>query len=173
MDDIKKAVEGDENAFAVLYRKHRQEIFTFLVGRIRNREDALDLTSDVFLAAYSGIKNFKMECSFRTWLYAITKHKLNDYFSRKNIQNIQSDILNISEAEINEATLDQTSTLECEVDLQSILNQLLPQEQEILLLHNVNGLSFSECGQLLNISTVYARVFHHRALMKAKDIAKK
>ena len=178
METIQKAINGDKRAFTELYKEYRQEIFSFLLGRMHSREDALDLTSDVFMAAFSGITSFRLASSFRTWLYGISRHKLNDYYGKKGLEEQRFE--GLSEAddpmgspeqiEANRIS-DTTQEIESNLDLDEILKKLTPGEQEILLMHNINGLQFSECANILNINEGYARVFHQRALMKAKTLA--
>jgi len=178
MENLTKAITGDKEAFVELYIEYRQEIFQFVLGRIGHREDALDITGDVFLGAFAGIQSFRADSSFRTWLYAICKHKLNDYFAQKGIRQQEviindTDAGNQEDSSINENVQNYNgmNILESKIDLENILKQLAPSEQEILLLHNINGMDFTECGQILKISTGYARVFHFRAMEKARSIA--
>lgn len=181
MDTLTKAIAGDKQAFVLLYQQYRQEIFRFILGRTGDREAALDLTSDVFLAAFAGISGFKAESSFRTWLYAICKHKLNDFYANNeeeqqmfaSPEDSGDGLDNAMEIGIQAAAAGNSPmlSLESNMDLESILCKLTPSAQEILLLHNVNGLNFEECGQTLNISTGNARVLHYRAMVKARQLA--
>ena len=170
MELIKKAILGDNKAFSQLYSMYRQEIFSFLLGRIRSREDALDLTADVFIAAYVGIKSFNERSSFRTWLYAVARHKLSDYYNKKGIENERYTEFEDSMGDEFQAE-DNIQNIESKMDLEKILEKLKPFDQEILLLHNINGLKFSECAEILNVTEGSARVYHQRAMVKAQQIA--
>lgn len=68
---IIKTRKGDKEAFGELVRIYQKKVFFIVYRLIGNHEDALELTQDVFLAAFRAIKGFRLKSSFYTWIYRI------------------------------------------------------------------------------------------------------
>lgn len=68
---VQRASEGDPEAFRELVERYGDRIFSLLTGITGNRLDAEELTSDVFLKAFTHLDRFRGECRFSTWLYRI------------------------------------------------------------------------------------------------------
>jgi RNA polymerase sigma-70 factor (ECF subfamily) len=81
---IEKASQGDKAAFTALVRQYQNRIFAFIMRMTANRESALDLTQDTFLAAYQNLAGFRKEASFSTWLFTIAANKTRNYLRRSS-----------------------------------------------------------------------------------------
>ena len=68
---IKSIVQGDRDSFRILVERYQQMVFRTCMGFLHNKEDAEDLTQDVFIQAYQSLSRFKDESAFSTWLYRI------------------------------------------------------------------------------------------------------
>ena len=68
---IKSIVQGDRDSFRILVERYQQMVFRTCMGFLHNKEDAEDLTQDVFIQAYQSLSRFKGESAFSTWLYRI------------------------------------------------------------------------------------------------------
>lgn len=68
---IRTILEGDRNSYAILVERHQSMVFRTCMGFVHNKEDADDLTQEIFIQAYQSLKSFKAEASFSTWLYRI------------------------------------------------------------------------------------------------------
>jgi RNA polymerase sigma factor (sigma-70 family) len=79
---VQQARDGSKEAFAELVRCFRDRIFGFIMRMTADREAALDLTQDTFLAAYQGLEGFRGDSSFSTWLYQIAANKTRNYLKR-------------------------------------------------------------------------------------------
>ena len=79
---IDKAIKGNKEAFASLVRQYQNRIFGFIMRMTADREAALDLTQDTFLAAYQNLQGFRKEASFSTWLYQIAINRTINYMKR-------------------------------------------------------------------------------------------
>ena len=71
---VQKAKDGDQKAFTQLVTIHKTRIFGLILKMVRNSEDGQDLSQETFVKAYRGLKDFKGESSFKTW---ITKIAIN------------------------------------------------------------------------------------------------
>jgi RNA polymerase sigma-70 factor (ECF subfamily) len=68
---INRILAGDRNSYAILVERHQSMVFLTCMGFVHNKEDADDLTQEIFIQAYQALKSFKAEASFSTWLYRI------------------------------------------------------------------------------------------------------
>ena len=71
-DLVSGAQGGDTRAFDELVRRYRDKVYRLSFKILRNEDDAAEALQDAFLSAYRGLKNFKAESTFSTWLYRIT-----------------------------------------------------------------------------------------------------
>jgi RNA polymerase sigma-70 factor (ECF subfamily) len=141
-----------------------------------SEEEAEDLTQDIFVAAYKGIKGFRGEAKFSTWLYRIALNQARNrikYLSRRNFfakqksragpaRKISSE--NLEALPDSAPTPEQwTMTRDLAAQVQQCLNQLPLAARQILILRDVQGFSYEELSQMLslNIGTVKSRL--HRA----------
>jgi RNA polymerase sigma-70 factor, ECF subfamily len=80
-DLVKKIRKGDQNAFRVLYLKYSDLLFTYIVHNLNNNQDiAPDIWQETWYIAVEKLDNFQFKSSFFTWLCAIAKNKIYDYY---------------------------------------------------------------------------------------------
>lgn len=84
---VKEFQAGKKSVFNQLVLNHQKKIFNLIYRMIRNTEETQDLTQEVFLKAYHGLKDFKMESSFSTWLYRIAINSSINYTTGKRWKN--------------------------------------------------------------------------------------
>ncbi len=82
-DIIRKAATGDENAFAQLVTAYQKMVYHLALSLLHNREDALDVSQEVFIKVYRFLPNYHFESAFSTWLYRLTKNAILDYLRAK------------------------------------------------------------------------------------------
>src|SRR3990172_11636710 len=161
-DILGLASEGDIDSFEKIYRAACGFVYNVVLRVTGNREDAEEITQDVFLKVYRNLKNFKFSSSFKTWLYRITvntalnhhrkelkqqKYKtLNDYDCKTEITPCQS-----KDIEDNEESKHQADKL---------LVQLSADQRTCVVLRNIEGLSYQEIADVLkiNVNTVRTRL---------------
>ena len=76
---IKKAADGDPQAFAVLVRQYEKLVYNLAYQEVKNPDDAFDVSQEVFLKAYRSLTGFRGECRFSTWLYRIARNAAKDF----------------------------------------------------------------------------------------------
>src|SRR5437660_5400943 len=76
---VREAQAGVSGAYSELVRRYQDRIYTVISGMISAREDALDLTQETFLKAYTALDRFRQDAGFYTWLYQIAIHLCIDY----------------------------------------------------------------------------------------------
>jgi len=71
---VKRFIDGDESAFAVLVQRHKEKIRNIIYLTMNNSNSVDDIAQDVFLTVYRNLNNFRFESQFTTWLYRLTVH---------------------------------------------------------------------------------------------------
>jgi RNA polymerase sigma-70 factor (ECF subfamily) len=172
---------GDREAFARLMRLYQRQIFNYTYRMLGNAEEAEDLTQDIFVAAFRGIRGFRGEAKFSTWLFRIALNQTRNrikYLSRRNFfarQAKRAEPGNNFTAEYPEAIADSgpspeqfTMTKDLVSKVQECLNQLGHQARQIIVLRDVQGFSYEELSQMLslNLGTVKSRLHRARAALQ-------
>jgi len=161
-DTIIKAAEGDIEAFEDIYRKSSGFVYTVAYRVTTNREDAEEVTQDVFVSVYRNLKNFKFKSSFKTWAYRITVNtaiNLKNRRKRKQGKNVPyEEALDADESVVTGP--DAIEDSEREEQIKDMLDSL-PQEQRIcVVLKDIEGMKYEEIAETLkiNINTVRSRL---------------
>ena len=169
---IQRFQEGDSKVFDLLYCRYRDRVYGVIRCIISNPEDALDLTQDVFLKAFQGLKNFKRASQFYSWLYRITINRCIDYTRRQSKHRVISNNPVSDEVFYHYATNCHlpapTRAIETEefyVYLRQAVMQLTPKQREVFVLRYREELPLKEIGSKMgrSIGTVKAHLFqaHH------------
>jgi RNA polymerase sigma-70 factor (ECF subfamily) len=79
---VERCQRGDLAAYETLVGRHRQRVYAYAYSRVRNEQDATDLSQETFVKAWQAIRGFKKSAQFSTWLYRITTNLCID-FARK------------------------------------------------------------------------------------------
>lgn len=164
------AVEDDKAAFEVLVLRHYQEAISYCAGRLSDHEQAQDIVQDCFADIYAARRRYRTDFSFRTYLYAVLKHKLLDYL-RKRHRTETTMLEDIPEPEDSSAKLPEESFLRKELreELAEWI-QLLPLEQKrALLLYAVEGMSYREIALTMHKSVPQIKIAIHRARKKLQE----
>lgn len=169
---IAKVLDGDTNAFEILVNDQKKIVFNLALRMLGNEEDAYDISQDAFLKAYTNLSGFRGDCKFSSWLYKLTTNLCLDFIRKRNRhkvvplvyedENGDSDYLEIPDETY--APELQTEQKQLRESVRSGLNQLPPQQREILVLREIGGLRYDEIGAQLGIEegTVKSRIFRAR-----------
>ena len=145
----------------LLIEGYYESIFTYCYRILRNRQDAEDVTQEVFISALESGKMPAIE-NKNAWLYKIAYYKCMNKVKRSKL------LYFLPFTEKREANLIYED--EDESGLQAILVQLKPPERALLVLRIVEGQSFDEIGAIMNISTATARKRYERLKVKIKRL---
>jgi RNA polymerase sigma-70 factor (ECF subfamily) len=161
-DVLTRAAQGDLKAFEIIYKASSNFVYNVAFRVVSNKEDAEELTQEVFLTVYHKLKEFRFESSFKTWVYRITvNHSIN---MAKRISKTRNKTIAYDE-ELQpsgvsgdiEATIDKEHN---EKVVEGLLNEINPDQRACVILRNIEGLSYEEIAQTLkiNINTVRTRL---------------
>ena len=169
---VRRAQQGDKEAFEVLVRKHQGRVFAVAGGILRTREDVEDIAQQVFLKAYFSIKKFDQRAAFSTWLYKITVNECWDLLRKRKVRPLvyESDLSEEqahkyqSREEGGEYGLNVSERLEAREQVQQWLDCLDEKDRTMLVLKEVQGFTVEEIAEVmgLNGNTVKVRLFRAR-----------
>lgn len=163
------AQAGDENSFAVIWRKLHPSLLRYL--RVLAPSAADDLASECWLAAMRGLKGFKGdEANFTSWLFTIARNKVTDW--RRRERRRPTELLDDEKA-ADLASLDDTEGVALDrIDTDAALQLIasLPTDQaEIIMLRVVAGLDVTDVARIVHKSPGAVRVTSHRALRRLRE----
>lgn len=181
---VRDTLEGSREAFQILVERHQSRLFGLARHYVRNQAEMEDLVQESFLKAYSRLSSFQSQASFYTWLYRITKNTILDYLKRKGRSPVQAmedpeEVLGgATGAEGRSSRLPapdaQLMTSEVVQITRDVLQELPEIFRDVLILRELEGLSYAEISETLGVSigTVESRIFRARAKFKDKLIQK-
>jgi RNA polymerase sigma-70 factor (ECF subfamily) len=170
---IEAVKAGDATAYRGLVEKYQGRVYNVVYGLVRNREDARDLTQEVFVKAYRNLGGFREDARFYTWIYRIAMNLAIDFTRRRNrspVSGLEDDIASRDAdggiAEVHHAD-NPRRALERKQLYKQIMDalELLPEQQkQVILLRELEGLSYREIAEVLDIAegTVMSRLFYAR-----------
>lgn len=177
---IERVQMGEVAAFDTLILKYRERIYAVVYNMTSNREDAADLTQDIFIKAFQSINRFQGQSSFFTWLYRIAvnstlthlrKTRLRTFFSFDRIQEDDP----AAAALLNQLTEKMGADREMYVkELQEKLNEafqkLSIKHRTVVTLFEIDGLSHEEIAQIMecSVGTVRSRLHYAKQLLQAE-----
>lgn len=174
---VSLAIGGKQTAYSELARRHRDWVYRLVRAHIGDREEGLDVTQSVFLAAFSAIQRFDRSRTFRLWLARIALNKCKDWNRRRMVRRFLAAALPLSEAE---EVADSTPSPEVAVGDQTELNRvmkaiaLLPTSlREPLILHTIDGLSQAETAETLGMTEKAIENRIYRARCRLQEQLKK
>jgi RNA polymerase sigma-70 factor, ECF subfamily len=173
-EDIAKVEEylsGDSRAFEFLFDKYREKVYRISYRFVRQKEDALEITQDVFLRVSQSLGNFKTDSKFFTWLYRITVNRAIDFLRQRKgkAQDLDPEILEAEGRVVGERTpepspLEKAEEEELSEKVEAAVAKLSEKHRAVFLLHSMENLSYKEIAQVVgtSIGTVMSRLFYAR-----------
>jgi RNA polymerase sigma-70 factor (ECF subfamily) len=175
---VTRARTGDTEALEALFASWRKPLFAFVYRMVTQREDAEDLTQEVWLRCLRGLASFRGDSQFKTWLFGIATHACLDHLRKKQSWRVEAQMVAQQEGVKSSAHNRQLSALMSDPSfifdieehvafcLACVGRTLAPEEQAVLLLRDMFGFTAEESAQILEISEP---VLRHR-LARARSI---
>jgi RNA polymerase sigma-70 factor, ECF subfamily len=173
---IEHARNGDIGAFRQLVTKHKRNVYNLAYDLTRNKEDAEDVSQDVFVKAFRSIKIFRGDAKFSSWLYRITVNtcfslrKKKGYMVTKESNNIEDIIdtdFEISSPEKNNPEKQAEAGLIRE-NIEKALHKLTGKERTIFIMRNYSEMLFKEIAEIMEIKPATVRSLNFKALEKLR-----
>lgn len=174
---IKNAVNGDQNAMAILVESHSAPIYSLAIKMLQNEEDAEDILQETFIIMIKKLNTFSGKSSLYTWLYRIATNLTLGKLRSKTIVNQDSDINNLSESSylgkdirkwINpmEEEQDQSLMKSC---LEQAISKLPESYRSVFIMRDVEKNSTRQTAEILGLSEANVKVRLMRARLYMRD----
>ena len=168
---------GSETAFDWLVTHYHAPVYNLILGMLGDTSDAADAAQEVFLKAFKGIRHFRQGSSLKTWLYRIAiREALNHrrWFKRHLQKNISIDaepdegFAPIDVEDLSATPFDQLAAQEIQTAVQGALQQVPDVFRSAVILRDLEGLSYEEVAEVLDVSvgTVKSRILRGRRALK-------
>jgi len=169
---IKKVLQGEQALFAQLVQRYQQYVFT-LVGRFTaSREDAEEISQDVFVKAYRSLADFRGDAKFSTWLYTVVRTSCITFLRKKRLDTTSLD---------NERTFLQLESKESGFKANAVerksrhamvnaaIHMLSPDDSQVLTLFYKGEQTLEEIGRIMGLDPNTVKVKLHRARNRLKE----
>ena len=174
---VARVLSGDEDLFGSLVRRYQTRVHAHVARMIGHREDALDLTQEIFLKVYQALSRFNPEYKFSTWLFRIAGNAAIDHLRKKRPKMVPLEVPEpegtgrVSSTEYSSSELDPYGTLRNLERGRAISEAIadLPLEfRELIALRHFAGLSYEEIALVkeMPLGTVKNKLFRARAVLK-------
>jgi RNA polymerase sigma-70 factor (ECF subfamily) len=175
---LRRAQTGDPQAFGALVERYQRRVVGVAFAVVHNQDDAIELAQETFVRAFENISKFESRSSFSTWLYRIAANLAIDFRRREG----RHTILRGEDAENEIQRLPSTrgdsfvevSRGELSERISGALKELTPEHRAVILLREVEGLSYDEISEVLQVprGTVMSRLHYARGHLRGilKDL---
>lgn len=178
---IERCRRGDQAAFGELVQRYQRRIYGVAFAMLHHRENARDITQETFIRVYQNLASFQGVSSFYTWLYRITINLCLDHLRKKSRQHEKSFEEEGHSAGSEEAMAagilpqplglnprDELLRKELRQQIEKAMARLSPNHRAVLLLREVEGLSYEEMAEIMQCSTgtIMSRLFNARRQMQ-------
>ena len=158
---VRAAQLGDVFAFEELLRRHRTRIYRVALRMLANPADAEDAAQDAFLQCWSALPRFRAESSFSTWLVQIVTNRCLNMLRSRRADPLEG------RGEARAARL--TEVVEARAELEALAGALVgltPEQRAPLVLRELEGLSYEEIADVLEVTVPAVKGRIHRARLE-------
>ncbi len=178
---IDRVLAGDVDAFSGIIEKYKDKTFNYVYSQVKDYDEALDISQEIFIMTIEALRSFRRESKFSTWFYSIMVNYCKNYRKKNSRYNLVSINSSRGDDEYDLQLPDERENPEQEVILNDSLRIVreeigtLPDDyREILVLRDIEGLSYNEIAEILGISlsNVKVRIHRGREFLKNRLLAR-
>ncbi|HVU95829.1 MAG TPA: sigma-70 family RNA polymerase sigma factor [Puia sp.] len=169
---IRKILQGEQALYAQLVQKYQQYVFTLVLRFTDIREDAEEISQDIFVKAYRSLADFRGDSKFSTWLYTIVRTSCITFLRKKKLDTTSIDNertltqLENRESGFNANTIEQKSK---HAMVNSAIRLLSPDDAQLITLFYKGEQSLEEIGRIMGLEPNTVKVKLHRARHRLKE----
>lgn len=168
---VVRAQTGEPQAFEELVRRYRNDVYGLSYHFLRNREEAWDVSQEVFIKAYRSLGRFRGDAGIKTWLLRIAANHCKDHFKKRRISTVSMDAMPTQD--FFPAPSDPGKDLansELGNAIQQALDSISPKHRMAFVLREFEGMSYKDMAEVMNCSegTVMSRLHHARKKLQNK-----
>ncbi len=169
---IKKVLQGEQAFFGQLVQRYQQYVFTLVLRFTDSREDAEEISQDVFVKTYRALADFRGEAKFSTWLYTVVRTSCITFLRKKKLNTTSLDnertFLQVENREsgFSANTIEQKSR---HAMVNAAIRLLSPDDAQLLTLFYKGEQSLDEIGRIMGLDPNTAKVKLHRARNRLRE----
>lgn len=171
---LQRAKDGNQAAFGELVTLYEKKVYALTLRMCKHPEDAAEASQEAFLAAWQGLKFFRGDASFSTWLYRLASNACVDLLRRESRHrtaagpslNDEEVYLDVADSAPSPHTIAESNELKQQIE--EGLRALSPEHREVLVLREIHQLSYDEIAQTLSLDsgTVKSRISRGRKQLR-------
>lgn len=169
---ISKVLSGDQQAYGLLVDRYKSYVFTLSFRFTKNREDAEEVSQDIFIKAYRSLADFRGESKFSTWLYTVVNTTCITFLRKKRLEVYSLDnekVFEIADSQDSGFKANQVEQKSRIGMVNSAISLLNPDDAEVITLFYKAEQNLEEIGKILGIDPKTAKVRLHRARQRLKE----
>ena len=174
LDLVKRAQQGDSDAFASLFHAHKARIYSVCLRMTNNTAEAEDLTQDAFMQVFRKLATFRGDSALSTWLYRIAVNTVLMHFRKKALRQVSLDEPYSQDAKVvrREYGSRDDRLVGCvdRIALARAIKDLPDGYRTIFLLHEVEGYEHQEIAELLDCSVGNSKSQLHKAKLRIREL---
>ncbi|MBI2623757.1 MAG: sigma-70 family RNA polymerase sigma factor [Candidatus Liptonbacteria bacterium] len=167
---IENAVKGEASAFGQLYDHYQPKIYRFVLFKVSQREEAEDLTHEVFMSAWQRIRTYRdFGFPFSSWLYQIARNRIIDHYRTKKA----STPIDAVDPEYFVAPASAPRAVEEKIEVERVrraLGKLKPEHQDVVIMRFIEELSIKETAAALGKTEGAIKLLQHRAMKALQEL---
>lgn len=176
---VKRVQAGEKKAFDVLVIKYQQKVISLALRFVRDHHTAMDISQEAFIKAYRGLKNFRGDSAFYTWLYRITINTAKNHVVTQS-RRLPANDIDAQEAEqysSGAGMLHELGTPDKEMEKNDLHRTIVEAIEDLpndlrtaITLREIEGFTYEEISEAMEcpIGTVRSRIFRAREAIEAK-----
>ena len=173
---VRLAREGDRDAFRELVERYQRKIYAVLLGMLHDHDAAWEIAQETFIRAMKSLDQYKGDASFYTWLYRIGVNLAIDHQRRERrspIVDVDEQVVerqeSIAEEQRREDPARRVADRQLGERVRAAIDELTPDHRAIILLREVEGLSYDEIAKVMQCAkgTVMSRLHYARKKLQA------
>jgi RNA polymerase sigma factor (sigma-70 family) len=169
---ISKVLSGDQQAYGSLVNRYQNYVFTLALRFTKNREDAEEVSQDIFIKAYRALADFRGASKFSTWLYTIVNTTCITFLRKKRMEVHSLDNEKVFEVADSQDSGMRANLVEQKSRISMVNNaikMLSTDDAEVITLFYKGEQTLEEIAQILGIEANTAKVRLHRARTRLKE----
>jgi len=169
---ISRVLQGEQQLFATLVDRYKNYVFTLILRFTDNREDAEELSQDIFVKAYRSLSDFRGESKFSTWLYTIVRTTCITFLRKKKLDTTSLDnektFLQVENRESG-FRANQMESKSKQAMVNEAINLLSPNDAQLITLFYKGEQSLEEIGRIIGADPNTVKVKLHRARQRLRE----
>ncbi len=177
-----RAAEGDERAFREILRRYERPVFSLLYRMVRDRELAEDLAQESFVRAYNAIGTYSPRYKLSSWLFKIANNLAIDYLRKRRLDTVSIDgaPTAVTESELAQTRIELESEDESPEEyaenrelgdqIEAAIGKLRPHYRTATVLRHVEGYSYEEIAQIMDLPLGTVKTYIHRARLELREL---